>query len=249
MTTQIRPRSKSPSGVDTNMAHEDEAVVDKSVPETPETVPSTNTPTSQSSSSTPPPPPISRRPLALPPRQESLLIVEEKLKAAIQDLAEERRLHSQTKASLQKKEQDAGKYQKQWIQTVNELDRFLRQSQSFNQMTDDQVHQKGRQLRNEIRNFVIQHFDNNKDPRISLGLVEELSSYLQLPQGATEAYLRSPTMRPAVVRAYLWAFLHRRIFDYKFRWAPNRPHRAMAALTDFFGGCYATQCLTVYRYR
>ncbi|KPM42441.1 hypothetical protein AK830_g4099 [Neonectria ditissima] len=199
-----------------------------------EAVPSVNVPTKSDPSSAQTPISASGNPPKLPPRcpcLESLCEVEEKLKRATEDLAQERRLHTRTKDDLQRAQMEVDALRKVSEQT--EIGTTQLNHKGLNQLTDYEITQKARQLRDEIRNVAVSHFDLNKDPIISQSLAKELNGRLRLPEWAVEAYLRSSATRPAVIQAYLWAFLGEEIFNYGVSWAPEDASLAMRTMTKF----------------
>ncbi|EIT81628.1 hypothetical protein AO1008_02434 [Aspergillus oryzae 100-8] len=129
----------------------------------------------------------SRSSTAVPPG-----VLAASLAQAKHDLEEERQQHQQTKMDLRQKEQEARELRKSWLETANELNRYLRQGHGYNQMTDDDLLQHVAQLRFTITGFAAQHFSH--------------------PQ------LRDRKMTADLVRALLWVFLLRKVFD-QFRWA------------------------------
>ncbi|GMG04906.1 unnamed protein product [Aspergillus oryzae] len=141
------------------------------------------------------------------------------LAQAKHDLEEERQQHQQTKMDLRQKEQEARELRKSWLETANELNRYLRQGHGYNQMTDDDLLQHVAQLRFTITGFAAQHFSHPQlRDRKMTAEYDFFQQYLGISKTDFEAYIHSVTLRSSLVRALLWAFLLRKVFD-QFRWA------------------------------
>ncbi|KOC12073.1 hypothetical protein AFLA70_48g004061 [Aspergillus flavus AF70] len=141
------------------------------------------------------------------------------LAQAKHDLEEERQQHQQTKMDLRQKEQEARELRKSWLETANELNRYLRQGHGYNQMTDDDLLQHVAQLRFTITGFAAQHFSHPQlRDRKMTAEYDFFQQYLSICKTDFEAYIHSVTLRSSLVRALLWAFLLRKVFD-QFRWA------------------------------
>lgn len=168
-----------------------------------------------------------------------------KLKQAEEALEEERAYHNQAKSDLEKKQKEVDDIRKKWRDAAGELNRFLRQNQGFNQLTDQELVQKATQLRFEIRNFTIQFFEDQiSDPKIDAELLEFLNQYLRLPEEKYKSYLQTPDMRSSAVRAFIWAFLKKEIFG-QFRWAPTKASDCVFYMSDFISTISHPQISTI----
>ncbi|GMF74492.1 unnamed protein product [Aspergillus oryzae] len=156
----------------------------------------------------------SRSSTAVPPG-----VLAASLAQAKHDLEEERQQHQQTKMDLRQKEQEARELRKSWLETANELNRYLRQGHGYNQMTDDDLLQHVAQLRFTITGFAAQHFSHPQlRDRKMTAEYDFFQQYLGISKTDFEAYIHSVTLRSSLVRALLWVFLLRKVFD-QFRWA------------------------------
>lgn len=144
------------------------------------------------------------------------------VKTTEDELARIQHVLIQTQIQLQEKHAESEERRERWLQAASELDRFLRHGRGFNQLTDDEVISKAMQLRYNIRNFSIRHFEQDVKSGVQIGPndLDMFDRYLKLSSSTSKKYLLSSSARPALVRAFLWAVLARRVFG-KFHWAPK----------------------------
>ncbi|OTA53094.1 hypothetical protein K449DRAFT_470197 [Hypoxylon sp. EC38] len=153
----------------------------------------------------------------LPPRPENTLeILQTQLKEAEHRLDKEQ----QAKKELEK---ELGDMRTRWKETVKEFNRFQAESQTFVQLDDQELIQKVSQLRFNIRNFVLRHFESNqptplKDSRACLHNILKFYPNILGSFEEFEYWMQIPPRRTMVLRAFLWAFLTRDILG-EFRWA------------------------------
>jgi hypothetical protein len=142
-------------------------------------------------------------------------------------LEAERMAHRETQLQLQKNQYDADNMRKSWLEAANHLDRALRQGQVANQMTDDELTQRAAALRFKIKNFALQFFgDEITTVTFNQATSGLINKYLKLPRRLLRAYLILPSLRPMLVRAFLWEALRRKVFG-RFLWALQGASPAM----------------------
>ncbi|KAI1407356.1 hypothetical protein F5Y13DRAFT_131161 [Hypoxylon sp. FL1857] len=151
----------------------------------------------------------------LPPR-DILEELQNQLKEADYRLSEEQK----AKREL---EQELGDMRARWKETVKEFNRFQAESQTFVQLDDQELIQKVSQLRFNIRNFILAHFESShptsiKDSRACLNYILKFRPNNMGSFEEFEYWMQIPPRRTLVLRAFLWAFLQRDIFG-EFRWA------------------------------
>ncbi|KAJ5163383.1 uncharacterized protein N7500_005213 [Penicillium coprophilum] len=156
------------------------------------------------------------------------------------ELEKEREEHQSTKVALEKAQQEAEKYRKSWKQSVNELNRHLRQGRGFNQLTDEELLRDVSELRFNIRSFAVQHFEHELG---SVTIVPDdydvINRYVPLHEQDFDAYIRNKTLRPDLMQAFIWRVFFVLIFDHKFRWAGNEAGTLMKKMVELFGPGYA----------
>ena len=142
-----------------------------------------------------------------------------KLRTTDDELARVQHVLVQTQTQLREKHAESEERRERWRLAASELDRFLRQGRGFNQLTDDEVISMAMQLRYNIRNFSIKHFEDEAKAgaQIDKRDLAVFDQYLQLSPSISQKYLLSSSTRPTLVRAFLWAVLARRVFG-KFHW-------------------------------
>ncbi|OQE46940.1 hypothetical protein PENCOP_c001G05696 [Penicillium coprophilum] len=154
---------------------------------------------------------------------------------AQKELEKERKGHQATKVALEKAQQEAEKYRRSWKQSVNELNRHLRQGQGFNQLTDEELLRDVSELRFNIRSFAVQHFEHELG---SVTIVpndyDVINRYVPLHEQEFEAYIRNKTMRPELMQAFIWRVLFVLVFDHQFRWAGNEAGTLMKEMVELF---------------
>ncbi|KAI0835834.1 hypothetical protein F5Y06DRAFT_119873 [Hypoxylon sp. FL0890] len=153
----------------------------------------------------------------LPPRPEN---TSEKLQSQLKQVEHRLNEEQQAKKELQ---QELGDIRARWKETVKEFNRFQAESQTFVQLDDQELIQKVSQLRFNIRNFVLQHFESGqplsmKDSRACLNNILRYYPNILGSFEEFEYWMQIPPRRTMVIRAFLWAFLQRDIFG-EFRWA------------------------------
>ncbi|KAL3474644.1 hypothetical protein BJX99DRAFT_260245 [Aspergillus californicus] len=181
-------------------------------------------------------PPLPRDPVSLPPVNHVIPPpgLEAHLRRVEQELHEEKQRHQQTIFKLQQKQQEAEKHHRHWRESVNELNRFMRQSQGVNQLTDPELEGRVKQLRIAVRDFAILHFEHElKDTRMTQASHKLIKKYIVLPKNVLEAYLQSPSTRSILVKSFLWTYLLEEVFE-RFRWAPPVAARAVTDIYGFF---------------
>ncbi|KAL4869440.1 hypothetical protein BDV12DRAFT_196282 [Aspergillus spectabilis] len=160
--------------------------------------------------------------------------LERRFKRAQREINEQRSLLEQARLDLQNKQQEADNLRKQWRESVNELNRFMRQSQGFDPLTDKELTQKAMQLRIAIRDFTVVQFEqDSRNPRIPQASSKFIRSYLKIPRSTLESYMESGPTRAALLKAFLWAYLTDEIFGH-FCWAPQKTAKAITGMCDFF---------------
>ncbi|KAL3465550.1 hypothetical protein BJX64DRAFT_285481 [Aspergillus heterothallicus] len=168
------------------------------------------------------------------PLSESTSDLNTRLEKAEEELRAEIRSHQHTRTELQKHQQESDTLRKRLLQTANELNQVMRQTQGANQLTDDEIVQKARQLRYEISSFVIQYLDDElKILKIPHASYAYFSKYVRGSKANFETYMRSST-RHALVEAFLWLFLEKEVFG-RFRWAPTDVSKMLTGMCGFFG--------------
>ncbi|KAL5341309.1 hypothetical protein BJX70DRAFT_396028 [Aspergillus crustosus] len=159
--------------------------------------------------------------------------LERQLRESQRELSEQKSLLQIARLDLQNKQQESDHLRKQWRESVNELNRFMRQSQGYNPLTDEELTQKVKQLRLAIRDFTVVHFEQDiRDPRHFQSSVKFIRTYLKVPRSTLEPYFQSGPTRAILLKAFMWAYLDREIFG-QFRWAPKKPAKAITVIRDF----------------
>ncbi|KAL8916995.1 MAG: hypothetical protein Q9172_006021 [Xanthocarpia lactea] len=147
-----------------------------------------------------------------------------------QELNETLQQASEANSSVQRKEQERDDFYRRWKQATSELNKILAQSQSFHQVTDQELVQKTTLIRYNIRNFADQNFVGEiKDTKVLRTFCASAKEYLGVPPEVLERLLKSPSNHAVVVKGYLWAFIAKDIFG-KFCWAGSKISHAMAHL-------------------
>ncbi|KAH8903395.1 hypothetical protein BR93DRAFT_986755 [Coniochaeta sp. PMI_546] len=144
-------------------------------------------------------------------------------------LEAEKTAHRETQHQLEKRQRDADSMRKSWLEAANHLNRALRQGQAVNQMTDDELIHKAAALRFRIKNFALQFFGDELKGVHTHTAVDFLSRHLNLSPRSLRVYLRSSSLRPMLVRSFLWCFLRKAVFG-RFRWVPQEASTAMLDL-------------------
>ncbi|KAB8272951.1 hypothetical protein BDV30DRAFT_211266 [Aspergillus minisclerotigenes] len=154
-------------------------------------------------------------------------------------LAEEiKRLRNELQAERQKlknAEESSRMQQKKYKQALIENNKLVSQSQAFPLMTDSYLISQVEHLRQEIRNFAIQHYDGdtfngpnkgNLDPAFWRHYMEPTTRTY-----APEDYLEVSEMRPMVIEAFLWRVIVGEVFN-NYWWA-IRIQRALSRVMNF----------------
>ena len=163
-----------------------------------------------------------------------------------QDLESETLLHNQTKIDLNTREQELNKliqekdqeldyFRKAWKQANNELNKVLAQGQGFYQVTDNELIQKAKVLRFNIRNFADQQFVGESiDAKSSHSFSKSIGEHVDISHDVIITCMKDSSRRAIIIRAYLWATLTKDIFG-KFRWAGTHVSNSMYRLEDVLG--------------
>ncbi|KAL8863459.1 MAG: hypothetical protein Q9178_000140 [Gyalolechia marmorata] len=147
-----------------------------------------------------------------------------------QELNEVLQQASEANSSVQRKEQERDDFYKRWKQATSELNKILAQSQSFHQVTDQELVQKTTLIRYNIRNFADQNFVGEiKDAKVLRTFCAYANEYLGVPPEVLERLLKSPSNHAVVVKSYLWAFIAKDIFG-KFCWAGTKMSNSLSHL-------------------
>ena len=111
----------------------------------------------------------------------------------------------QGQLQLEKKDQDINDFRKRWKQAAGQLNNFKAQGQGFSPVTDQELVQKVRQLRFNIRNFAVQHFGGKVADSEGIDrLWKTVDRYVKMPPRHFDANMESSTKRPMIIEAYLW---------------------------------------------
>ena len=158
------------------------------------------------------------------------------LDGAQKELENERKEHQSTKAALEKSQQEAEKYRKSWKQSVNELNRHLRQGRGFNQLTDEELLRDVSELRFNIRGFAVQHFEHEMgNITLAASDYDFINRFVPLHEQEFDAYMRNKVMRPELMQAFLWKVLFVMVLNYQFRWAGSNAGALMKNMVELFG--------------
>lgn len=155
-----------------------------------------------------------------------------KLRDLEQQLEMERNRHKKTSFDLIEKEKDAKNQRQLALDAVGELNRFLRGNQVPNQSTDDEIIQKVVALRIDIRDFAIIHFEGTMDAEVAQASLEPVNKYLRIPPDCLEKYIYTSSTRVNVIRAFLWAYLGKKVFN-RFSWACRDAGTAFQVICGF----------------
>lgn len=169
------------------------------------------------------------RPLPdLPPPdpQDSLESFEAQLIGIGDSLNAEKQAHNQTKIELDETKLELEQMRTRWKETAREFNRFQAENQSSVPLDDGVLLQKVSQLRFNIRNFALQHFESSeipsiKDSRACWNFILRFPPVNTGPfgdPGEFEFWMRTPSRRILAIRTFLWAFLTTDILG-EFRWA------------------------------
>lgn len=165
-------------------------------------------------------------------------VLAERLAKAEHDLNEEKRTHQQTKLDLKQKHHDAVEFRRSWLDTVNELNRYLRLGHGHNQLTDDDLIRRVTHLRQKITTFSAQHFsDELHDPKATKTGHGLFKDHMAISQTEYEGYMRSASLRVNLIQAFLWAFFRDEIFG-KFCWMTQRSGASAYQIYKSFGQYY-----------
>lgn len=163
-----------------------------------------------------------------------------------QDLESEKLLHNQTKIDLNTSEQDLNEllqkkdqaleyFRKDWKQANNELNKVLAQGQGFYQVTDNELIEKAKILRFNIRNFADQQFVGGSiDVKSSDSFSKSIEEHVGTSHDVIITCMKDSSRRLIIVRAYLWGTLTNDIFG-KFHWAGTHVSKSMYRLEDILG--------------
>ncbi|KAI0799126.1 hypothetical protein GGR55DRAFT_523192 [Xylaria sp. FL0064] len=151
-------------------------------------------------------------------RSKKMLQHERHKTAALEEALKE------TKADLNRTNEELQKVQKRWRKVASQLDQLqCKEAVSMHHLADSDLIRLVQQLRFLIRSFSVQYF-NGKAPRQArepLGL-DNFTKYMPEAMGRHEYhdYLLSDTKSPLVIQSFLWTILVHEIFD-KFCWVPR----------------------------
>ncbi|KAJ9485834.1 hypothetical protein VN97_g7514 [Penicillium thymicola] len=153
--------------------------------------------------------------------KNEVLFWEEKCSRNAKSLEEERQEHSKTRLSLQHKQQDARKWHLLLQDANDKMGAAMNHHQVRHQLEDAEITTRVTCLRLDIRSFCLDYGElDGHDPRISDSSFSLLQKYLKIPEHTLEAYIESPSARPSIIRAFIWAFLEKKVF-HRFCWAPT----------------------------
>ncbi|KAF7168214.1 hypothetical protein CNMCM5623_001284 [Aspergillus felis] len=165
--------------------------------------------------------------------ENEVLAWREKCSQAESYLQDERREHSLTKAALQQRQQDAN----HWYSLLQEANRAIggatNKQQASHQLDDTEITMRTKRLRVDIRDFALRYAKTDMEElRVPTTSYSLLKDYLRLSSRVVDTYIQFPSTRPAVIRAFLCAFLDEKVFR-QFVWAPKTIHKAMKSFFDF----------------
>lgn len=147
-------------------------------------------------------------------------------------LEAEESAHRETRHQLTKIRHKADDMRKSWVDAANHLDRVLRQGQLPNQMTDDELIQKSTGLRFKVKNFALQFFgDEVMFLKSDHAASRRIANIMKISHRRVKAYVHSPSLRPMLIRVFLWHLLREDIFG-QFFWASSDASSAMFDLSS-----------------
>ena len=163
--------------------------------------------------------------------RNGLMDIRKRLQDKEQELQVARDQHQQAMAELQEQEEQVNDFRIRWRQTAGELNKIRSEGQGFYQVTDQELVQKVTQLRFNIRSLAYQHFGEEvADVRSKPELLGTLGLSLGVALAALESHMRDPSLRPAVVGAFIWDFLVKEVFG-EFRWINKESSDGMTIMT------------------
>lgn len=151
---------------------------------------------------------------------------------------EEKKSHEKARAALQKSTEDARYWQVQ-LQLATEDDNAgaVNTRQVRSQLEDSEIITQTQRLRLQVRDFAVLHSECNEDHlRVSPEGQAALAKYLHADRNTLGSYVRSGATRPAILKAFIWAFLRSEIFD-RYLWAPPSVDEAARSLRLYLGTC------------
>ncbi|KAL2820153.1 hypothetical protein BDW59DRAFT_164766 [Aspergillus cavernicola] len=152
------------------------------------------------------------------------------LSKAEERLEDEKWEHDQTKLKLQQKQQDVNKWHGLLLEANREMGSATNHQQIRHQLEDTEIAMRTKRLRVDIRDFALEYGEIKEgDFRAPASSYSLLKKYLCVPEQTLDAYIKSPSDRPIIVRAFLWAFLDAEVFS-RFNWAPTDIGNAMQSL-------------------
>jgi hypothetical protein len=150
-------------------------------------------------------------------------------------LEDETRQHDQTNRILERKKRDASHWHRLLQDANREMESAANNQQIYHQLEDSEITAQAKRLRVDIRDFALRYAETNESGiHVSPASYSILEKYLQVPTNILNNYLDSPSSRSSIIRAFLWAYLHDKVFR-QFRWVPEDVGQGMRSLCDFIG--------------
>lgn len=162
--------------------------------------------------------------------------LQSRLLKAQEELEREKRVHGETRNTLQTKDQECQSLRVTWKNLLSEFNRFQAQNQAFASLDDDVLRQKVSQLRYNVRNVALQHFDTEKLPSPKRGdaICDRFCGFFNFEPSKFKAFIETPKTRLMLVQSVLWEYITIKIF-HRFRWVDERIHCGLDAIQCEFG--------------
>jgi len=149
---------------------------------------------------------------------------------------EEKKSHEKARAALQSSTEDARYWQVQ-LQSAMMDDNAdtAKTRQARGQLEDSEMVTQTQRLRLQIRDFAVLYGEcKENNLLVSPEGQAAIAKYLHIDRSALGSYVGSGSTRPAILKAFIWAFLRAEIFG-RFLWAPASVNVAARSLLLYLG--------------
>lgn len=149
---------------------------------------------------------------------------------------EEKKNHEKARAALQSSTEDARYWQVQ-LQSAMMDDNAdaAKTRRARSQLEDSEVVTQTQRLRLQIRDFAVLYGEcKENNLLVSPEGQAAIAKYLHIDRSALGSYVGSGSTRPAILKAFIWAFLRAEVFG-RFLWAPASVNVAARSLLLYLG--------------
>ncbi|KAG7294154.1 hypothetical protein NEMBOFW57_004222 [Staphylotrichum longicolle] len=155
-----------------------------------------------------------------------LSAAQERINELQRQLRNEKELQQQAAADL-------AELRKAARENASALNRIMRRNQGRKQLQDSDLIQMVKDLRREIRDFTLRHFQDDGIAVHSKSL-KRMNDYLVFSEENLEALARSPSLRPGLLQLFIWIVLVKAVHK-RCVWAPQKAGDAFSYLRELLG--------------